>query len=164
MNIMGTCCSTTSQQGEELTEINTSDFPAIRNESASRIDDSNAIPPSSFESDFYQRLVRGIDTMVVPATRTGILCTLRFDPKGRRFILRRNQLTRPINIISIQRVMHSPKDLRRVEGQSTMADDENCCALLLKSQSCIFLRFNTRHDNKQFIEMTQDLLLYFSGR
>lgn len=158
-SIMGSCCSNETKQGED--EVALCQFPPAEVHGSSP-SYSGADPPSSFDSDFFQRLTRGIEAMVIPAARTGIMCAIRFDAKGKRFILRKNELTRPVNLSSVQRVMHTPKDLRRIEGQAGLAEDENCCALLLKTQSCISLRFNSVKDNQHFIDITKDLLAYYN--
>lgn len=107
---------------------------------------------------FYRELERGIEVTVIPVSRTGIACRLRYDPRFQRFILSKDTTSRQIQLSRLQRVMHTRGDLRRVENQAGMANDSNCCALLLKTQSCIGLRFESKTENRAFIEITEHLI------
>lgn len=159
---MGSCCSNATT--EEESEIQTDFLPAssVTNFGSNPSKTNPEDAPASFETEFFHRLTsQGIEIMVIPGARTGIMCRIRFDVKGTRFVLRKDNLTRPINLSSIQRVMHTKKDLRRVQDQAVLADDDHCCALLFKSQSCISMRFVALQDKIDFIDITKDLLQYY---
>lgn len=110
------------------------------------------------QSEFFYRLQKGVEVMVIPLSRTGILCRLHVDIGRNQLVLTKDTNSRVVDLEDIQRVMFKKADLQRVENHTALAEDDHCCAILLKSFSCIGLRFSTTSDMHSFVETIHDLL------
>lgn len=115
-------------------------------------------PTRTSDNEFFRRLQQGIEVEVIPFTRTKIVCLLHLNIDRNTLVLTKDSHTRVIDLDDVQRVMYKKSDLQRVENHAALTEDDRCCAILLRSLSCIGLRFPTPSDVLAFVETIHDIL------
>eukprot|EP01068_Selenidium_serpulae_P018369 Selendium_serpulae@DN6452_c0_g3_i1.p1 len=120
-------------------------------------------PPPEGPSDeevaaFQERILGGMDVVVLLADGTGLTCALKLITENAYALeISADKNLRLIPFSELKAILYGKDQLKRVETKANLIEDPQCVALHMVTGNCIPMRFDTVKGKECFVTMLKKL-------
>eukprot|EP00923_Selenidium_pygospionis_P047117 GHVN01081311.1.p2 GENE.GHVN01081311.1~~GHVN01081311.1.p2 ORF type:complete len:178 (+),score=43.93 GHVN01081311.1:146-679(+) len=116
------------------------------------------VPTPEEVAAFQERLLKGMEVVVLLADGTGLTCQLKLSLEDQYALsIAADKNLRVIPFNELKAILYGKDQLKRVETKANLVDDPNCVALHMVTGNCIPLRFDELPDKDCFVAMMRKL-------